>query len=98
MPSLQPEPELREEFARRRTRQLVLIVPVGIALVMVHFFDSKAEVSGLVSTGIILGGLAVVLGGLAFSVWNWRCPSCDGYLGRSINPRHCSKCGFKLRE
>jgi hypothetical protein len=33
---------------------------------------------------------------LVFSFLNWRCPSCNKYLGKAINPKFCSKCGTQL--
>jgi len=38
-----------------------------------------------------------VVGALVFSFKNWRCPACNGYLGKAFNPRYCSKCGVELR-
>jgi DNA polymerase II large subunit len=38
----------------------------------------------------------VIISVLAFSFLNWRCPSCNKYLGKAINPKFCSKCGTQL--
>jgi hypothetical protein len=83
--------EFREAYAARRTRQLVftvvfivLIVPVAIA---------SDRVKGLPILLFIL-----VFGGLAFSLRNWRCPACNGYLGRTFNPKFCQKCGAQLHD
>ena len=32
-----------------------------------------------------------------FSFRNWRCPACNGYLGRSMSMNFCPKCGVELR-
>jgi len=39
----------------------------------------------------------LVAAAVIFSFANWRCPACNGYLGRGINPKFCSKCGTELR-
>jgi rubrerythrin len=31
-----------------------------------------------------------------FSWRNWRCPGCDSYLGRNVNPQYCPACGLEL--
>jgi rRNA maturation endonuclease Nob1 len=33
---------------------------------------------------------------LIFSLFNWRCPSCNKYLGKAINAKFCAKCGVQL--
>jgi hypothetical protein len=59
------------------------------------------------STGTLLGmpagvvasiTLVVVAAALVFSFRNWRCPACNAYLGRTMNPRHCQNCGAALRD
>ena len=98
MSSLLPESDLRQEFSRRRTRQLLIVVPVLVAiLAMRSAGDSGEGMFGLPSSAVIAIGFALVLGALAFTIYNWRCPACSKYLGRGINPTFCSKCGFKLR-
>ena len=39
---------------------------------------------------------ALVVGVLIFSFRNWRCPACNRYLGRTMSPRFCPKCGVEL--
>lgn len=31
-----------------------------------------------------------------FSAFNWQCPSCNSYLGHSINRSGCRKCGSRF--
>ena len=45
---------------------------------------------GQISFGLII---SVVV----FSLFNYRCPACHGYLGKSINPSFCQRCGVRLR-
>ena len=82
--------EFRELFAARRTRQIVFTV-VFIALLAPVAIASE-KVRGLVVLMIVL-----IAAGVAFSLRNWRCPACNGRLGRCHNPKFCQKCGVQLR-
>jgi hypothetical protein len=99
MSSLLPESDLREEFARRRTRQWILVIPMVIAVIAIRSAgDSDNPTFWGMPTSVVIGiGFALILGAIAFTLWNWRCPSCSKYLGKGINPSFCSKCGFKLK-
>lgn len=49
---------------------------------------------------IVVAGPAfvvLVISALAFSLWNWRCPACNRYLGKGARPRFCAKCGAPLQ-
>ena len=91
--------EIERAFLRRRRNQLVLaaaLVP-NVAAVLLYqrhlvstIFGMSAQVAGPIF-------LVLAVGGLLFSLWNWRCPACSNYLGRAINPRHCPNCGVRLR-
>jgi hypothetical protein len=87
-----------EEFRRRRTRQLVVSLP---ALVPLVFFATRGDgqsvsILGFSESAVVGLFIVLVVGILIFSFFNWRCPSCDRYLGRGINPTFCSKCGVRL--
>ena len=91
--------EFKAEFARRRKRQLLGSLPVVAAMLIfaVASQNARAPLFGL--SPALAGGIAfaVVLGTLVFSLWNWRCPACNRYLGKGISPSFCSKCGVPLR-
>jgi hypothetical protein len=99
MSSLLPESDLREEFARRRTRQWLIVLPVAIAIIAMRVAGNAKEATffGMPASVVIGIGFAMVIAAIAFSLWNWRCPACSKYLGRGINPSFCAKCGFKLK-
>lgn len=85
--------DIREEFRRRRTRQLLIAAPVLIVVLLFAVFEEQVDSSILPVLFFIL-----ILGALGFSLWNWRCPSCNSYLGRSMSPRFCPKCGEQLMD
>jgi hypothetical protein len=91
--------EFKAQFAARRRRQLILTIPfvllVLVALVVragvdLGRYGIKAETFGPVF-------LVIVIAALIFSFANWRCPACNTYLGRGMNPKFCSRCGTELR-
>jgi len=92
-------PQIIQEFKRRRARQLT-IIPVVIAAAILlgwsqeHAGDSLGGVPGRLLTGV---GIAVIVAAVLFSFRNWRCPACDGYLGKAISPNFCLKCGAPLQ-
>jgi hypothetical protein len=100
MSSLLPASELRQEFARRRTRQWILVIPMVIALIAMRVAGDSGEPTfyGLPTPVVIAIGFALIIGAIAFSLYNWRCPACSKYLGRGINPKFCAKCGFQLKD
>lgn len=86
----------KAEFAVKRRRQALSTIPVGALGVAV-----AAGGGGLLGLGqeAVLGVVAVViLGFFGFSLVNWRCPSCDAYLGQRLNPRRCPSCDTPLRD
>jgi hypothetical protein len=85
-------------FKKRRSRQLVLIVPLFAVFITAGYFSStgiKALNIGPLTLLCALGAIAA--GVVAFSMYNWRCPACKKYLGKGLNPVYCPKCGKQLR-
>ena len=86
----------KEEFAARRKRQLILLVPftalaIGFALIP---DEPSGDVMGLLAA---VGLGLLVVGIVVFSLMNWRCPACNAYLGKAISPNFCPKCGVALQ-
>lgn len=90
--------QFRREFAEKRRRQIMLAIPlVPIALLFVLSDDRHGTPLIHLPSAVIILGFIVIVGALAFSFKNWRCPGCGKYLGRTLGPRHCPKCGIALR-
>jgi hypothetical protein len=47
---------------------------------------------------LAVGAAVVVLGTVVFNLFNWCCPACGRYLGRTFNPAFCARCGIALRD
>jgi hypothetical protein len=93
------EIEIVRAFSRRRRNQLLLagaLAPIIFAAVLYQRHTAMTILGMPPRVGAPIF-LALVVGGLSFSLWNWRCPACSRYLGRAINPRNCPSCGVRLR-
>ncbi len=77
-------------FRRKRTRHLVVL-----GAVLVSFLYMAVTGGRNTSVGSVL--LLVMFAALLFNMVDWRCPACDRYLGKTISPAYCSKCGAPLR-
>ena len=94
-----PDPSVTDEFQKRKLRQMMAAIP-GVLVIVFLLAAEKAGPEGLVGIPIfVLGpvGIAIILAIVAFSLFNWRCPSCKKYLGKRMSPRFCAKCGVQLQ-
>jgi hypothetical protein len=92
----QQKASFREQFAARRRNQIILAIPLIAVIVLMVSSEGQDAVLGIPLTVAGPGAIALILGGLAFSLYNWRCPACNGYLGKSISPKFCARCGTEL--
>lgn len=92
------EKNIIQSFGLRRGRQLIAI---WVALFLVLFLAvlyNRPTVLGEISRNTLLGAQIMVIAAfIGFSRLNWRCPSCNKYLGRDLYRRICGKCGSRLR-
>lgn len=96
----QQKATFKQQFAERRRRQIILAVPlVALAVGFALLTDEKGSGTpfGVPMTVAGPAFVVLVLGALGFSLWNWRCPACNRYLGKGASPRFCAKCGVPLR-
>lgn len=89
---------LIQDFKLRQSRQFLAI---AITLSLVIFFTlvyRRPDIFGNFPKDIIFAAqvvsIAVFIG---FSFFNWRCPSCNKYLGADINRLICRRCGTRLQ-
>ena len=92
--------EYRRLFALRRRRQILLAVPLLPVLIGVLAVRDRGDAVLFGIPAVIWGPafLMLVIGALIFSLWNWRCPACNKYLGKGMSPRFCPKCGVALQS
>ena len=95
-----------EEFKRKRTRQLISIVP-GVAVLLIalsaYIFlkwtgqeNLKGWAGGICAWAAFFG-LISFAGAQVFWWSDWRCPACNSYLRGGVNLKFCSRCGTPLR-
>ena len=82
------------EFARRRRRQIAVTIPVFVVGFVAFALGSNAEKPNVGYLAVFFVALVSLV---AFSLINWRCPACKGYLRKATNPKFCPNCGVALR-
>lgn len=90
---------VRRDFASRRRRQFLFSAPLTGALAAIAVLAEKksALFVGYPSAMWATAGMVLVVGAVAFSLRNWRCPACGASPGTTINPRACGRCGVPLQ-
>jgi len=88
----------KDAYAKRRRKQLIMILMLFAAMAPLPFIEDSATFFGL--PGAVIGPIAlfaIAIGWVMFNGRNWRCPACNNYLGRAFNPKRCRRCGIELR-
>jgi hypothetical protein len=94
----QQKDDFKRQFALRRKRQLILAAPIILfMLLMIWTEKGSGSVAGVPAFAFAPVAFVVVLGGVLFSLRNWRCPACNRYLGKGMNPSFCPRCGVALQ-
>ena len=85
-------------FKLRQERQLLAIAVALLLVVLLAMIHHRSDLFGNISRGTIFSLQTTVIAAfIGFTSVNWRCPSCDKYLGSNIYRRGCSKCGAKFQ-
>ncbi len=86
----------KKEYAIRRRRQTISVIPIGLLGVAVAVGGGGLFGLGEQAVLVLVG--SVVLSFFGFSLVNWRCPKCSAYLGQRLNPTDCRACGATLQD
>jgi len=90
--------QIMQDFGIRRSRQLLAI---GVALFLVLFLailHKRPAILGEFSGNTLFEVQIIVIASfIGFTSFNWRCPSCNTFLGNDISRRMCRKCRSRLR-
>ena len=90
--------QIVENFKLRQDRQLLAIAVALLFIVLLAMIHHRSDLFGNLSKGAIFGMQAMVIAAfIGFTSANWRCPSCNKYLGSNINKRGCRKCGTRFQ-
>lgn len=100
MPENHNKDKIIAEFNIRKKHQWIISIPLFIIIIFFLIINDKKEFTafGLSFIELLYLFIAIIIAAIIFSFYNWRCPSCEKYLGKGINPKFCSKCGAKLQE
>jgi len=90
--------QIMRKFRLRQGRQ---ILAIAVALFLVLFLAAlykRPDLFGEFSKNSLFAAQFVLITAfIVFTAFNWRCPSCNKYLGNDINRRTCKQCGTRLR-
>ncbi len=95
-----PDEEILAEFKRRQKKQWMTLPFAMLAMILLVSVDEQSGLGlgGLPAMPLSIAAIVLILGVMAFSLKNWRCPTCNAYLGRGMAPRYCRKCGVQLKR
>lgn len=90
--------QIMQDFGVRRGRQLLAIGAVLFLVFFLAMLHKRPTVLGEFSKDTIFGAQVIVIAAfIGFSSVNWRCPSCNKYLGNDLNRPVCKKCESRLQ-
>ena len=90
--------QIMQVFRLRQTRQFLAIAVALVLLLFSTLIYKRVDLFGEVSKNTIFAAQAIIIAAfIGFSYVNWRCPSCDKYLGSNIHRHTCKHCGTRLR-
>ena len=91
--------EVIAEFEERRSKLSRIAIIIGITIGAVALMARQNAISNAVAAIILTVSFVCAL---IVHVKIWRCPSCNGHLGRLYPglklPKFCPHCGIKLIE
>jgi hypothetical protein len=90
--------QIMPAFRLRQSRQLFAMALTMFLLLFLVLVYKRTDIFGEFSKNSIVASQIILIGVfIGFSAINWRCPSCNKYLGSDINKRICKKCGIRLQ-
>jgi hypothetical protein len=90
--------EIMREFGLRQSRQFLAIAVTILLILFIVLLSKRYDLFGEFPKDAILGAeILVIASFIGFSAFNWRCPSCNKYLGSDIHRHICKKCRTRLR-
>jgi hypothetical protein len=91
--------QIMKSFKKKKILNYIITLVVFAVGFFAFWFANNRDYFSNENTRVYIAYLicAAAIGGLAASIINWRCPACKKYMGRSMDPRICRKCGAKLQ-
>lgn len=89
--------DIMQDFKLRQSRQFLAIALTLLFLILLTLLYKRPDLFGEFSKDTIFGAQIILIAAfVVYSALNWRCPSCNKYLGKNINRSICKKCGTRL--
>jgi hypothetical protein len=89
---------IMQAFRLRQSRQFLAMALTMFLLLFLVLVYKRTDIFGEFSKNSIVASQIILIAlFIGFSGINWRCPSCNKYLGSDINKRICKKCGIRLQ-
>jgi hypothetical protein len=89
---------IKREFRKRQSRQIVAVAAAMFVVLLGAVLHRRPDLLGEFSRPALFGLQAISIAAfLGFTAYNWRCPSCEKYLGGNIHRQRCGKCGARLQ-
>jgi len=90
--------QIMREFRLRQSRQILAIAVALFLVIAIAVLYKRPDRFGEFSKNTPLAvQFVLIMAFVVFTAYNWRCPSCNKYLGKNIDRRICKQCGTKLR-
>lgn len=97
MMSKKEDGQIIQAYRVRRARQSFAIWTALILVFLLALIYKRPIAQFEFSRNTIFGAQCIVIAAfIGFTSINWRCPSCDKYLGNDIGRLRCGKCGRRL--
>jgi hypothetical protein len=92
------ENDIKREFRLRQTRQIIAMTVALFLVMLAAVLYKRPDLVGAFSKGTLFGLQAISIAAfVGYTVYNWRCPSCDKHLGGNVHRQRCGKCGALLQ-
>lgn len=87
-------------FRKRKLIQWSMVVPVVIFFFGYNLVEKQGaqQLFGLPKEILLYPFMLYFMTAVFFTYINWRCPSCNRFIGLAFNPVICPKCGARLKK
>ncbi len=90
--------KIMQDFRTRQSRQLLAIAAALFLVLLGAVVYKRPDLFGVIPKSTLFGAQTVFIAAfLGFTAVNWRCPSCNKFLGNDIHREVCRRCGARLR-